>query len=180
MELLGLIGASANQSYNRWLLLDMLHRFGDMTLQELDLPLFCEEQPTSSEVQDLRAHVAQADGLVIATAEYDHAVPAILKNALEWLSVEPHVLAGKSVMIVGASLGLQGTVRAQMNLRVILDSPGIDARVMPGREFTLAKCASAFDDQHRLSDAGTVAYLTKCHQAFTEFVQAPTAALAVS
>ena len=53
-------------------------------------------------------------------------------------------LINKPTMIVGASLGLLGTSRAQAHLRQILDAPELKARVMPGTEFFLGQSEQEF------------------------------------
>lgn len=97
-----------------------------------------------------------ADGVIIATPEHNHTVPAGLKSALEWLSFKIHPLENKPVMVVGASYYDQGTSRAQLHLRQILDAPGVNALVMPGNEFLLGKAKEAFDQEDRLIDPRTV------------------------
>src|SRR5699024_9584455 len=93
--------------------------------------------------------IEAADGVIIATPEYDHSVPAVLMNALEWLSYARHPFVGKPVMIVGASYGTLGTSRAQAHLRRILDSPELSARIMPSSEFLLGHSLQAFDEDGR-------------------------------
>ena len=65
-------------------------------------------------------------------------------------------LDGKPVMIVGASYDVQGSSRAQLHLRQILDAPGVNATVMPGNEFLLGRAHQAFDEQGNLKDQRTV------------------------
>lgn len=90
---------------------------------------------------------SQADGVIIATPEHNHTIPASLKSVLEWLSFKIHPLENKPVMIVGASYYDQGSSRAQLHLRQILDAPGVNAIVLPGNEFLLGKVKEAFDEQ---------------------------------
>jgi chromate reductase len=90
-------------------------------------------------VDDLRRRVRDADGLLIATPEYNASIPGVLKNALDWLSrpvdgIAPP-LKGKPVAIVGASMSPLGTVRAQLSLRQILHK--LDAAVVQQPEFIL-------------------------------------------
>ena len=106
-----------------------------------DLPHFNEDHefPAPQAVQDLRRRVADADGLLIATPEYNASIPGVLKNAIDWLSRPDDdgrvVLANKPVAIVGASQGPLGTVRAQLTLRQILHK--VDAAVVRQPEFIL-------------------------------------------
>ena len=109
-----------------------------MELVEIkDLPLFNQDddQTNSPEIQQLNRKIILADGVIIATPEHNHTVPAGLKSVLEWLSFKIHPLENKPVMVVGASYYDQGTSRSQLHLRQILDAPGVNALVMPGNEF---------------------------------------------
>ena len=74
-------------------------------------------------------------------------------------------------MIVGASLGIQGTVRAQTNLRQVLDSPGVDAFVMPGHEFMMAKAPTQFDENESINNYGTMSFLDFCFSSFLSFLK---------
>lgn len=66
----------------------------------------------------LRERLAAADGLLVATPEYNYSVPGVLKNAIDWLSRGESPLRHKPTAILGAG-GRMGTVRAQMNLRQV-------------------------------------------------------------
>lgn len=75
-------------------------------------------------VQHMRDQIAAADGLVIVTSEYNHGVPGVLKNALDWAS-RPHnhsPLRDKPVLVVTSSPAVTGGVRAQYQLRETLFS----------------------------------------------------------
>jgi chromate reductase len=106
----------------------------DMTLRVYDelgsIPLFNEdlEAETPESVARLRREVADADGILIATPEYNWSIPGVLKNAIDWLS-RTEILANKPVAIVGASSGRWGTRLAQAALRQVLTAT--ESRVMP-------------------------------------------------
>ena len=70
-------------------------------------------------VVQLRDALRKADGLLIAIPEYNHGVPGVLKNTIDWLSRPPRdsVLNGKVAALMGASPGMTGTARAQSQLR---------------------------------------------------------------
>lgn len=75
--------------------------------------------PLPQPVQHLRAQIAAADGLVIVSPEYNHGIPGVLKNALDWAS-RPHncsPLRDKPVLIVTSSPAVTGGVRAQYQIR---------------------------------------------------------------
>ncbi|MDN6967537.1 NAD(P)H-dependent oxidoreductase [Oenococcus sp. UCMA 17063] len=176
LNLIGIVGNNAPFSYNRILLKFMQQYFSnqfELDICEIDeIPLFNERDisnvPVS--VKTLSQKIKASDGIIVATPEYDHAIPASLKSAIEWLSVYEHTLTTKPVMIIGASIGVQGTVRAQDNLRQILNSPGIDAFVMPGYEFLLNCAKNKFDQNGQLVDTNTVNFLAECVRHFNHFV----------
>jgi chromate reductase, NAD(P)H dehydrogenase (quinone) len=122
-----------------------------------DVPMFDEDLEASTDggpgpVRHLRAAVAAADGLLIATPEYNHSLPGVLKNAIDWLSraTPLEVLAGKPVAVIGASSGRWGTRLAQAALRQVLAAT--EAVVMPAPMLFLRDAAQAFDAEGRLGD----------------------------
>ncbi|VDG25358.1 NADPH-dependent oxidoreductase [Lactiplantibacillus mudanjiangensis] len=176
MKLVGIAGSVADKSYNRMLLKYIASHFGDEADIELldinDVPLFnqSDDQTEGDAVQYLKRKIEHADGIIIATPEHNHTITASLKSVIEWLSFKIHPMAGKPVMIVGASYYDQGSSRAQLNLRQILESPGVDAVVMPGNEFLLGDVKTAFDDQQNLKDERTVSFLKTTLEKFLKFV----------
>ena len=74
-------------------------------------------------------------------------------------------------MIVGVSLGKQGTDLAQVNIRQVLDAPGVDAFVMPGHQFLLSNAADAFAENGDLNDAGCVNWMKECMTTFTDYIK---------
>lgn len=176
VNLVALVGTNASKSYNRQLLYamkDMFSAQANIDICEIkDLPMFNEDLVADAPdcVNELTEKIEDADGVIIAVPEYDHAVPAALKSAIEWLSCATHPFKNKPVMIVGTSLGIQGTVRAQMNLRQILDAPGVDAQVMPGNEFMLPQGGANINENNQITDAGSVSFLKLCFGRFLTFI----------
>jgi len=177
MKLVGIAGSVADKSYNRLLLKFIAREFKDIVDLEIldinDVPLFnqSDDQTNSPAVQAISNKILAADGVIIATPEHNHTITASLKSLIEWLSFNIHPMSGKPVMIVGASYYDQGSSRAQLNLRQILESPGVDAIVMPGNEFLLANVKDAFDENNDLKDARTVSFLKSTLEKFTKFVK---------
>lgn len=99
----------------------------------------------------LRARIADADALLIATPEYNSSVPGQLKNAVDWASrpVRAGALWGKPAVVIGASTGMYGAVWAQAELRKILATAG--ARVVDA-EVAVSRAAERFDADGRLVD----------------------------
>src|SRR5207237_7270834 len=100
------------------------------------IPLFNEdlEQATPGgppAVQHLRELVTSADGLLIATPEYNQCLPGVLKNVIDWLSrpAPNEVLVDKPIAVIGASSGRWGTRLAQSTLRHVLVAT--EALVLP-------------------------------------------------
>lgn len=173
MKYLAIVGTNSDVSTNRTLLQFMQKHFSkeaEIEVYEIkDLPAFMEPEDSDipEKVVELSNKIKNADGVIIATPEYDHAIPAVLKSALEWISYTSQALTDKPVLIVGASHGTLGSSRAQAHLRQILDSPELAARIMPSSEFLLGKSQSAFD----LS--GNLIYMDKLselEEIFREFV----------
>ena len=80
-----------------------------------DLPLYNEDEETATPPaawQTFRDRVRRADAILFATPEYNHGVPGVLKNAIDWLSRPPRASAldGKVAAIMGASPGMTGTL----------------------------------------------------------------------
>lgn len=138
---------------------------GDLPLINEDL----EEGGRPAPVEALRARVRSADALMLAVPEYNSAVAAPLKNAIDWLSRgEPgggkHPLWQKPVAILGAATGMGGTVRAQGALHYALQRLG--AFAMPVPELLVGGAADKFDAAGTLTDATTIKLLGQYLEAF--------------
>ena len=176
MKLVAIVGTNSDRSTNRKLLKFMVKHFSDLAdieiLEIKDLPAFNEPEDKLAPVPvaDFSQKIANADGVIIATPEYDHTIPAPLSSALEWIAYTSRVLINKPTMIVGASLGALGTSRAQAHLRQILDAPELKARIMPGTEFFLGHSAQVLDDNFNLNNPEKVAELEEHFKEFQSFV----------
>lgn len=161
---------------NRRLLQFIQHHFADQAEIEImeigGLPVFYKTPDRSlpAGVEQMVAKLAAADGVIISTPEYDHGVPAVLMNALSWLSYGVHPLADKPVMITGASYGMLGTSRAQTMLRQMLDSPELSARIMPSSEYMVGHSLQAFDEDGNLKEEELVDRLDGLFNDFETFV----------
>ncbi|HEM6511156.1 TPA: NAD(P)H-dependent oxidoreductase [Streptococcus suis] len=175
MKLLGLVGTNSARSTNRKLLQYIKQHFADKADIELveikDLPVF--NKPANRElpesVKELVAKIESADGVIIGTPEYDHSIPAVLMNALAWVSYGVYPMLNKPVMITGASYGTLGSSRAQLQLRQILNAPELKATVLPD-EFLLSHSMKAFDTNGELIDLETSQKLDAIFDDFRLFV----------
>ena len=177
MKLVAIVGTNSDRSTNRKLLKFMQKHFSDKAdievLEIKHLPAFNEPEDklAPAEVQAFSEKILAADGVIISTPEYDHTIPAPLASALEWIAYTSRALINKPTMIVGASLGLLGTSRAQAHLRQILDAPELKARVMPGTEFLLGHSEQVLDDDNHLNNPEKVAELEEHFAEFQNFVE---------
>lgn len=175
-KMIGLVGTNSDNSTNRQLLQFMKEHFKGVAEIEIveikDIPLF--NKPANKQVPEIVTEIAKkieaADGVIISTPEYDHAVPASLMSALNWLSYHIYPFLDKPVMITGASYGTLGSSRAQQHLRQMLDSPELKARIMPSSEFLLSHSLQAFDEDNQLKDQIQIEKLNGLFKDFIVFV----------
>lgn len=105
-------------------------------------------------VAALKERIAAADGLMIATPEYNNGIPGVLKNAVDWLSRPPadieRVFADRPVALLGATPGGFGTVLAQSAWLPVLRA--LRLRLWTGARMTVGGAGKVFDEQGRLAD----------------------------
>ncbi len=162
VSVLGIAGSLRRGSYNRALIRAARELAPpNLTIEPylLDaVPLFngdVEAVGDPTAVTDLKNRIRTADAVLIATPEYQHGVPGVLKNALDWASrpAADSALHQKVVGIMGASPGIGGTARAQSQLRQTLVFN--DARVVGPPEVLVRNATEVFDSELRLVDAAT-------------------------
>jgi chromate reductase len=120
-----------------------------------DLPLYNADLDVDGgpeAVRRIREQVSTAAGVLFVTPEYNYSVPGALKNAIDWLSRPSGrgAINNLSAAIMGASSGRSGTMRAQLHLRTICTSLGINDLKKPEVYVTFA--GNAFDAEGRLID----------------------------
>jgi chromate reductase len=149
--ILGISGSLRRDSHNTRLLRgagSMLPRDAELvTFDRLgEIPPYSEdtEHEPPEPVVALKRAIAQADGVLISTPEYNASIPGTLKNALDWVS-RPLVdtpLQRKPAAVIGASTGLFGAVWAQAELRKVLSTIGAD---VIDRELPIGQAEDALD-----------------------------------
>jgi chromate reductase len=117
----------------------------------------------------LDQRIRAADGIIIATPEYNFSIPGVLKNATDWLSRGGSPFKWKRVGVAGASTGPVGTARAQYHLRQNLQ--GLEAIVMPKPEIFVSFADKKFDTQGKLTDEATRKVVGVWLAAFGEWVE---------
>jgi chromate reductase len=136
MHILGISGSLRRDSFNTSLLRLASARLpAGVELEVFDglahVPLYNEDDdidPAPAGAARLRSAIARADGLLIATPEYNGTLTAALKNAIDWASrpLPSSALKGKAVAVVGASAGRFGAAWAQADARKSLAVAGAD------------------------------------------------------
>jgi chromate reductase, NAD(P)H dehydrogenase (quinone) len=176
-KVVALAGSLREKSYNRALIRAAQELAPEAIqiepLEIGDLPFYnadVEARGDPPAVAHFKAVIGGADGLLIATPEYNDGIPAVLANAIDWASRLPgrSPIAGKPVAIVGASPSQIGTARAQAHLRQILGH--VHARVLPPPELLVAKAHERFDDRQRLTDETTRKVLEDLLERFARWI----------
>jgi chromate reductase len=161
-QVVGLAGSLRKSSYNRALLraaIGLAPPGMTITVHTLDaIPLYngdVEAAGTPEAVTALGAAIRAADGLLLVTPEYNHGIPGVLKNAIDWLSrpPKPQAFDATPVAIGGATPGGFGTRGAQYQLRQCLTP--LNAFVMPQPSLMLPAAPEKFDAAGTLVDAKT-------------------------
>ena len=165
IRVLGISGSLREGSYNTKLLLAACEMMPDDMQMDIfnlaSLPVYNDDlrrEDYPEPVKEFRQQIAAADALLIATPEYNHSIPGVLKNALDWASRPPDPpLVGKPVAIMGVSTGNFGTVRAQLHLRQVLFA--LNSQPVNKPEMLVARAAEKFDSDGHLIDETTRTFL---------------------
>lgn len=124
-------------------------------------------------VTQLKDAVANADGLLLATPEYNNGIPGVFKNAIDWLSRPAsdigRIFGDRPVAIIGTSPGNFGTLLAQNDWLPVLRTLG--ARPWFGGRFIAPRAQSLFDSEGRLNDVATRDRLAAFMTGFVQFIE---------
>jgi NAD(P)H-dependent FMN reductase len=124
-------------------------------------------------VTQLKDAVANADGLLLATPEYNNGIPGVFKNTIDWLSRPAsdigRIFGNRPVAIIGTSPGNFGTLLAQNDWLPVLRTLG--ARPWFGGRFIAPRAQSLFDGEGRLNDAATRERLAAFMTGFVQFIK---------
>ena len=157
-RLVALAGSTRRGSLNQQLLAEVAGRVRGAEIQllklsDFPLPLYDGDLEGSEgipqQARDLARLIEAADGVLIASPEYNASMSAVLKNTLDWVSRVGRVFQGKPVMLVSASPGALGGLQGLGHLRAVLTALG--ALVLPGQR-AVGKAHEVFDAAGRLQD----------------------------
>jgi chromate reductase, NAD(P)H dehydrogenase (quinone) len=166
LRILGIAGSLRRGSFNAATLRTAQELApAGLTIEVFDIapiPLYNEDVRQvgfPAPVEDLRARITSADGLLIVTPEYNYSIPGVLKNAIDWASRPPEQpFDGKPIGVMGASVGTHGSSRAQYHLRQCFVF--LNGMVMNRPEVMIPAAHTKFDADGKLTDQVTRDFIT--------------------
>ncbi|CAN7342246.1 NAD(P)H-dependent oxidoreductase [Phenylobacterium sp. LjRoot219] len=178
LSILGVAGSLRQGSFNRALLRAAVDLAPDgVRIEIFDLaavPLYNADLEAAGDppgVAAFKQAIRAADGVLLATPEYNHGVPGVMKNAVDWASRPPRdaALGEKPVGVIGASPGMTGSARGQSQLRQAFEFT--NSFCMPQPELLVFRAHEKFDDDGRLTDAATREHLARYLTAFAAWIR---------
>ncbi|MBS4178446.1 NADPH-dependent FMN reductase [Lederbergia citrea] len=171
-----IIGSTSSTSFNLKLVEYLRKEYAD----QLDItPVFINDLETFSvdidnnppaNVKAFKDDVKDSDAVLFAVPEYNFSIPGALKNAIDWLSRGgDFTLKEKPAFIIGSSMGVLGSVRAQIHLREILSNPALAPVLLPGNEVYIGSVHEKINEAGELTDQGTIDFLDQVVKNFIEF-----------
>jgi chromate reductase len=176
LDIIGLCGSLRTGSLHR----NVLHLAAESMPPELgleiveyrDVPLFDGDvlaQGFPPSVTALRERIRKADGVVIATPEYNFSIPGVLKNALDWVSRgDDQPFAFKPVAILSASPGPMGGARVQYDLRRVMLF--LNGQVLAKPEVFIGGALAKFGPDGRCTDDTTRKFVTAQMTSFHKWI----------
>ncbi len=180
IKLLGISGSLRQASFNTALLravVALLPEGAALDVRTLHgIPLYDADleakEGIPAAVTALKDAIAAADGVVLATPEYNNSLPGVFKNGIDWLSRPPadvkRVFAGRRIALIGASPGGFGTILSQNAWLPVLRTLG--TRPWFGGRLMVSRAGNVFDEAGAIKDAAVQEQLRQFMQGFVEFV----------
>lgn len=178
-KIFGLAGSLREASFNRTILRTAAEAVPDTyDFEEFDpgvLPLYNDDLATEELLPDavrkFRQKIENADGILIASPEYNYSITGVLKNALDWAATNKlgNVLSKKPIAIMGASKTVFGTARGQLHLRQVLQ--GANGDVMRKPEVYIRQAKTLLDCEEKLADERTISKINAFVNAFTDHIE---------
>lgn len=158
IHILGLAGSLRQKSFNRALLKEAAQLTPDgaeIEIFELEgIPGFNQDEENNppQKVKDLKQKVSAADAILFVTPEYNYSVSGVLKNAIDWASrpYGDNSFSKKPAAVMGASISMLGTARAQYHLRQMFVF--LDVHPVNQPEVMVANATENFDEDGNLND----------------------------
>ena len=181
ISLIGISGSVRSGSYNLALLRAaalLMPPDSKLHIESIgNIPLYNgdeeAEKGVPAAVEHLKDQIANADGLLLVTPEYNNSIPGVAKNAIDWLSRPPkdisRVFGGKAVAIAGASPGGFGTILSQNAWLPVFRTLG--AELWTGGRLLVSRAGSVIDASGDISDLAIQENLRKFMEGFIHYIQ---------
>ncbi len=180
IRITAIVGSLRKESYNRQLALAAKKVLGDAAdfeiMEYADVPLLNQdmEYPPPESVRRARDIVAESDGIWFFTPEYNHSLPGVLKNLIDWLSRPDgeegrRVLSKKPAAFSGISPGSFGTTMAQENIIPLLSL--LNVKLMNYPRLTIPHAQDQTDEDGKLALTKNAKELERQAKAFIKFVE---------
>src|SRR3979490_2989369 len=182
ISVMGLSGSLRRGSYNAAVLraaASLMPSDSELRIESIaGIPLYDGDDEAAHGVPDLvsrlKEAIAAADGLLLATPEYNNSIPGVAKNAIDWLSRPPadiaRVFGGKPVAITGASPGGFGTILSQNAWLPVFRTLGAD--LWAGGRILVSRAGNVFDASGKIVDGKVNDALRKFLEGFVTHVRA--------
>jgi NAD(P)H-dependent FMN reductase len=182
IKIIGITGSLRNGSFNTALLRAATGLMPSEAALEIatlkGIPLYDGDleakEGIPQAVMALKEQVVAADGLLLATPEYNNSIPGVFKNGIDWLSRPPsditRVFSGRAVAVMGASPGGFGTILSQNAWLPVLRTLGM--RPWYGGRLLVSRAHNVFNESGEMVDEAMRKQLRDFLAGFAEFVQA--------
>lgn len=176
LNILAFSGSLRKSSINTGLIKASMELGGEemnITLEDIsNFPLYNQDMESNypEELTNLKKRIREADGIIIATPEFNRSIPGGLKNMFDWTS-RPYgdsAWDNKKVVTMGASPGSVGTAVGQYHLKQILLY--LNTQVMGQPEFYVSNASDKFDKDGNLTDEKTKEYIKRLLESFTKYI----------
>jgi NAD(P)H-dependent FMN reductase len=180
LKIIGISGSLRRDSFNTALLRAasaLMPEGAELSVRMINgIPLYDGDAEAASGVpavvSELKEAVAAADGLLLATPEYNNSIPGVLKNAIDWMSRPQsdlkRVFGGKPVAVIGATPGGFGTILSQNAwlpvLRYLGTRPWCEGRLL------VSRAPNVFDASGAMTDEKVQEQLELFLQGFVAFI----------
>ncbi|MCG8315483.1 MAG: NAD(P)H-dependent oxidoreductase [Pseudomonadales bacterium] len=176
MKLLLLSGSFHSTSKSRAILNSVKDFFPEYeyVFPQLDLlPFYSQDlvENKPSSVLELIESVHAVDGIIVCSPEYNHSVPAVLKNAIDWASrpAFKSALKGKPVTVITQANSPVGGARAQAHIKLIFDSTL--SSIHPAHEMMISDIDNVVDINHQITDIQIKKRLKRHILSFIDFIK---------
>ncbi len=180
-KIIGIAGSLRNGSFNTALLRAAKELVPQGVVLEIatlkGIPLYDGDMETIEGIPPaviaLQEQIAAADGLLLATPEYNNSMPGVFKNAMDWLSRPPsetaRIFGNRPVAVIGATPGGFGTVLSQNAWLPVLRTLG--TRPWFGGRLLVSRAHQVFNESGAMTDAAVRKQLEDFLAGFVEFIQ---------